>query len=365
VLDSGCAEHSRRPTGAGEFIGACYDRKDFQESWVIYRSGANIRVWFCLLLILSLFSPGAVFDRNDKKSSRTTGDSVKDEMNSRPNRDRAQGPQNGSSPTDACALKHLGQCLRDIGQDQIGIWTSPFHAKPGDAEWLLPIAGATGVAIHYDAQAQRDLGVDPTRTEISSDFSNATLYGSLAGDAGLYFLGVTTHNPHLAETGRLGAEAVADTAIVFEGLKLVTNRQRPNVGNGQGDFWPNGANTYTFDGSFPSGHSAAMFALAHAVSSEYPSKKIRIAAYALALAVSASRVTAREHFPSDVLVGAVVGYLVGGYVVRRRASAATPSAFFISPVMDGSTGTYGVQVRLTPHRCIRFGTIKRLIGGLR
>jgi membrane-associated phospholipid phosphatase len=312
------------------------------------QSAADFRVRFCLFLILSLSFPGAIFGGSNKESSGATGDSAHAKKDGRPSRHRAREPQDGSSSSDACALKHLGQCVKDVEQDQIGIWTSPFHATPGDAAWLLPIAGATGVAIHYDAQAQQDLGVDPTRTAISSDFSNATVYGSLAGDAGLYFLGVTTHNPHLAETGRLGAEAVADTAIVFEGLKLVTNRQRPNVGNGQGQFWPNGASTYTFDGSFPSGHTAVMFALARVISSEYPSKKVRIAAFALALAVGASRVTAREHFPSDVLVGGVVGYLVGGYVVRQRASTNTPSAFFVSPMVDASTQTYGVQVRLTP-----------------
>jgi hypothetical protein len=57
----------------------------------------------------------------------------------------------------------------------------------------------------------------------------------LGGAAGLYFLGLGTHNEHLAETGRLGAEAVIDSLLVVEALKLATNRERPNEGNGQGD----------------------------------------------------------------------------------------------------------------------------------
>ena len=41
--------------------------------------------------------------------------------------------------------------------------------------------------------------------------------------------------------------------------------------------------------------------------------------YSLATTVSASRVIARQHFPSDVVVGSVFGYLIGGYVVHRRS----------------------------------------------
>jgi hypothetical protein len=47
-----------------------------------------------------------------------------------------------------------------------------------------------------------------------------------------------------------------------------------------------------------------------------------VAAYAFALAISASSVTSRQHFPSDVLVGAAFGYLIGGYVVRHQVSSA-------------------------------------------
>ena len=46
----------------------------------------------------------------------------------------------------------------------------------------------------------------------------------------------------------------------------------------------------------------------------------RCAAYAFALAISASPVTSRQHFPSDVLVGGTFGYLIGGYVVSILTS---------------------------------------------
>jgi hypothetical protein len=163
-----------------------------------------------------------------------------------------------SSQSVECGIGHLGQCLKDIGHDQIGIWTSPLRMAPRDAIWLVPFAGATGVALHYDAEALQNLGIDKSRIDTSNTISAfGSPYATFGGAAGLYFLGLGTHNEHLAETGRLGAEAVADASIVVEALKLATNRERPNEGNGQGGFWPHSTRSYELDGSFPSGHAAA------------------------------------------------------------------------------------------------------------
>ncbi len=259
------------------------------------------------------------------------------------------GKQQGSTQnTIACGLTHVGQCLKDLGHDQAGIWTSPLRIRSNDAYWLLPFAAATGVALHYDAQAQQQLGIDKTRIDVSSTFSDVGLYGSIAGGGGLYLLGAATHNDHLAETGRLGEEAIVNSLLVVEALKLATNRERPNEGSGRGGFWPHGTRSYESDGSFPSGHAAATFAFARVLASEYPSKRVQLAAYALALAVSASRVTARQHFPSDVLVGGTFGYLIGGYVVRHRAAENVGSGFSFVPAVDVATHTFGANIALRP-----------------
>jgi hypothetical protein len=99
------------------------------------------------------------------------------------------------------------------------------------------------------------------------------------------------------------------------------------------------------------------------IASEYPSKPVQFAAYAFALAISASRVTGRQHFPSDVLVGGTFGYLIGGYVVRHRAEGNEDSTFFIAPIMEQSARTYGLQVDFTPN-VKDFAKIGKLIGRL-
>jgi membrane-associated phospholipid phosphatase len=315
-----------------------------------------------LLVCITLICSSAPAFAQTTESSGEQTQEAQSASGTSPSSDQAtEKQQQPSTESVICGVKHLGQCLKDIGHDQVGIWTSPLRIQPRDAFWLVPFAAGTGVALHYDAQAQQNLGVDKSRIDASNTISGfGSTYATLGGAAGLYFLGLGTHNEHLAETGRLGAEAVIDSLLVVEALKLATNRERPNEGNGQGGFWPHGTRSYELDGSFPSGHAAESFALARVIASEYPSKPVQIAAYAFALAISASRVTARQHFPSDVLVGGTFGYLIGGYVVRHHAAENVDSGFSFIPVVDVSTHTFGANVALRPDQ-IDLAKVRRLM----
>ena len=317
-----------------------------------------------LILIVLAFLPTVTFGQipnspDDRPGSSQAGDSTSQPpgQTQRTQHDSAQAP-----PT--CGITHPGQCLKDVGHDQVGIWTSPLRIKPRDAFWLVPFAAATGVALHYDAQAQQELGIDKTRIDASSTISDVGLYGSMGGAGGIYLLGLATHDSHLAETGRLGEEAIANALLVVEALKLATNRERPDEGNGRGGFWPHGTRNYEADGSFSSGHAIATWAFAEVIASEYPSKPVRFGAYALALAISASRVTARRHFPSDVIVGSTFGYLIGRYVVHHHAAKDEPSAFSIAPFMQAPTRTYGMHVEFTPSGA-NLSKVAAFIGRLR
>jgi membrane-associated phospholipid phosphatase len=86
------------------------------------------------------------------------------------------------------------------------------------------------------------------------------------------------------------------------------NRQYPYLRHSRGEFWEGGK-------SFPSGHAAASFAFASVLSHRYPHNPwVKWGAYALATGVSLGRLAGKKHFPSDVLVGATVGYVTGAYL---------------------------------------------------
>ncbi len=333
----------------------------------IFRNRNALQYFVHSILICGalIYGPLPAFAQTTDSSSEQVREAQSLSDTSSPSDRSSDDHQQPSTQSVICGVTHLGQCLKDIGHDQAGIWTSPLRISPRDAFWLVPFAAGTGVALHYDAQAQQNLGIDNSRIDASNIVSGfGSPYATLGGAAGLYFLGLRTHNEHLAETGRLGAEAVVDSLLVVEALKLATNRERPNEGNGQGGFWPHGSRSYELDGSFPSGHAAESFALARVIASEYPSKPVQIAAYAFALAISASRVTARQHFPSDVLVGGTFGYLIGGYVVRHHAAEGVDSGFSFVPVVDVSTHTFGANIALRPDQ-FDLAKVGRLVNGMR
>ena len=55
------------------------------------------------------------------------------------------------------------------------------------------------------------------------------------------------------------------------------------------------------------------------IASEYPGILTKLTVYGLATGVTVTRVAARQHFPSDVLVGSAVGWMIGRYVFHRHS----------------------------------------------
>ena len=234
-----------------------------------------------------------------------------------------------------CGITQLGRCIRDLGEDEKGIFTSPLRVQSKDAYWLMPLGAATGFAFAYDAEAAKEVGVDPNRTNIANNISNfGSFYATGAESAGIYFLGLAQKNPKLAETGRLAAEAILASGTVNVVTKMASNRQRPLQGNGHGNFWANGTSHWEFDSSFPSDHATATMALARVVAGEYPHWYVAIPAYGFAESVGIARILSNQHFPSDVLVGQAIGFLSGGYVLRHHALHLQENRTFASTLMN-------------------------------
>jgi membrane-associated phospholipid phosphatase len=222
-----------------------------------------------------------------------------------------------------CQLSALKVCAVHVAQDEAGILASPVRTTPKDLLWLVPFGVATGVALDYDAHAMRSLGVDQQRQDHFETVSNVgAFYAPIAASGAGYFIGGFTHNDLLRETAVLSAEAMADATILNQGLKYAIDRQDPQQGDGTGRFWPHGLATWPDGQSMPSEHCMNVWAFAHVVATQYNGPATKAIVYSLATTVSVSRVLARQHFPSDVLVGSVFGYLIGGYVVHRRSREA-------------------------------------------
>jgi len=198
-------------------------------------------------------------------------------------------------------------------KDQGHIWTSPLHIKRGDVKWLLPLGAGAAALLATDQKLSDDVRSNSSLRSPSKFLSNfgGTLPMAAASGA-LLGIGKLTGNEKAARTGKLATEAVLHSALVVQGLKLAFERERPDKIGGQGSFWGGGQ-------SFPSGHAATTFAFASVVAHQYSNKPlVVIGAYGLATSVSLSRIGGLNHFPSDVLIGAAVGELIGRYVLHRH-----------------------------------------------
>jgi len=214
------------------------------------------------------------------------------------------------SSGDSPGARFAGHFADFLG-DQKQIWTSPARARWSDATWLVPLGGIAAGLFVTDHQYSASLSQNPTTISHYKTVSNYGVAGLIGAGAGLYLFSFPTHNEHWRETGFLAGEAALNSLVTVEALKYSLGRERPYQGNGSGPFFQGGT-------SFPSEHAAAAWSIAGVFAHEYPGTLPKLFAYGMASAVSFSRVRARQHFPSDVLVGSVLGFLISESVYRRR-----------------------------------------------
>ncbi len=183
--------------------------------------------------------------------------------------------------------------------------------RPGNLKWELPILAATGVLIAKADRPAANRIQSRSLQQIAGRWSNVGL-GLEIGSAALgYGIGCGKHHSYLRDTGFKALAAMGAAGTVDLALKLAFDRQYPDKPNSTGKFWGGGR-------SFPSGHAATSFAFAAVVAHRYPKKKwLKWSAYALATGVSLSRYPAKKHFPSDILIGATLGYVTGTYLAEH------------------------------------------------
>jgi membrane-associated phospholipid phosphatase len=207
---------------------------------------------------------------------------------------------------------------RYILQDQKAIWTSPFHTTKQDAKLWVIFGAATAALIATDRHSVAVLPNSSSQVSVSrwgSRFGAA--YSLVPISAGFYFVGTRIHDDRFRETGLICFEALIDSNVVVEVVKLAADRARPLESDGRGHFEDSSGGR--LNSSFPSGHAISTWAMASVIAHQYPHPRIvPILAYALATTVVVSRVGARQHFPGDVVAGSAMGWFIGDYVYGRR-----------------------------------------------
>ena len=193
-------------------------------------------------------------------------------------------------------------------------------------QWIgaTAVVGATVLLFTQDshiqkfAQNNRTPALDKVSKYLFEPIGSG-LY-SLSAMGILYSCGLIWHNDRAKLTALKGVEAFILAGISNQLMKHLTHRHRPSQDNPPNPgLWEGPFQGFDYT-SFPSGHSAAAFAIATVVATSYKETIwVPIVCYSLATGASLSRVYDNHHWASDVLVGSAIGFAIGQLVVRNES----------------------------------------------
>jgi undecaprenyl-diphosphatase len=163
-------------------------------------------------------------------------------------------------------------------------------------------------ALQWDQRAVHAIAAYPALDRFARMFLTATylgdgyLWGGLG--LGLILFGRSVDRINVL----IGLAITIVNVAVFRLIKVLIGRLRP-----MNDL-PRLRSRIVDGYSFPSGHATTSFGLAWIVARSYPHLAIQVAVYVVAATIAFSRVYVREHYPLDVVGGAVLGSLVAVFL---------------------------------------------------
>ncbi len=157
------------------------------------------------------------------------------------------------------------------------------------------------------------------RGEIEDFLSLTNEFGSsrlIPATAGLFAASLLTDDARFQDAAFTSMQSLAySTAAVFA-VKYAVGRMRPEAGAGARAFDAFSGNT-----SFPSGHTAAAFAVVTPWVMYYPNP-LTYGLFAVSAGTAVARIAKDRHWPTDVLTGAAVGFFTARYLSARHQKAA-------------------------------------------
>jgi membrane-associated phospholipid phosphatase len=154
---------------------------------------------------------------------------------------------------------------------------------------------------------------------------------------GFYGYGLIDNNNEVRKLAVKLTEATLFATSITLITKTVIGRARPYKQDNQ--YY---TNPFTFDNdynSFPSGHTTLAFAYSTVMANEIDNIFWKIGWYTAAGLVGYSRIYHNQHWFSDVLMGAAIGYFSGEFVNNENTNNKTSVSLFPIP------GGLAIQLR--------------------
>lgn len=186
-------------------------------------------------------------------------------------------------------------------------------------DWITlgSVAVLTSAAFFFDKENREFWQRNKTKTlndisEVGRIYGEISYAAILSGS--LYLGGKIFKSKDVSVTGRMLIEGLLYAGLTTTIIKFTTGRSRPymNEGNFNFNFFQT-TNDYL---SFPSGHSTVAFTLSSILSQRINNTFVSVGLYSLAVLTVWQRMYSDNHWLSDVILGASIGYFIGKAVVK-------------------------------------------------
>jgi len=193
-----------------------------------------------------------------------------------------------------------------------------------DGQRVVYVAGATAVlaGLSFTDQAISDQAINWGSGTFGGflDASNEIggPYGILIPTS-VFALSFATDDTKFQDAAFTSMQSyVYSLALVFT-TKMVVGRSRPDAEKGPHDFHP-----FSGAASFPSGHTASIFAMVMPWVFYYPGP-VTYAMVAVATGTAIARIQRQRHWFTDVLAGAAISTAMSHFLYKRHRNAQNPS----------------------------------------
>lgn len=194
--------------------------------------------------------------------------------------------------------------------------TTNLFSKRNLLPFMIGSAGALAIAPH-DQEISRELRGDTPSMATAGDYIGAIGMTAFVGGSVL----ISRHKPseHFTEFSYTLAQAYSANLVLTHAIKFAANRTRPDDADSL---------------SMPSGHTSGSFTVSTVVW-KYYGWKWGVPLYALSSMVGIARIEDSRHWPSDVIVGAGLGYICAQTAIdgtRRELMGKKISGLMLIPV---------------------------------
>ena len=232
--------------------------------------------------------------------------------------------------------------MGDVLEDTKLYFTAPLRWDSRDWTLFAGTLGAIAVTHHYDDTVRQHFVANSTEPLDGSDpHSSKDWYPAAGILAGTWVYATLIQNRAGYQEGWSMIEAAGLSAASGFIFKQIAGRERPNETTDVNRWFSKGD-------SFPSSHTTVTFAIgtmfAESGGDDYRWIR-RIVGYGAAGATAYLRMKHNEHWLSDNVAGAALGFTTANFVLKRRGSHSPMSALSVAPLDGGVLLTYSAPLR--------------------